>query len=488
MNNKKKDTLEIIETMDFKNEDCVLDEILDENKNPYFCRYDLTTKKIAPCESILIRDEIRVKPIFAELITRRVIQLPTEIYLPRINPAELVNEISDFIKKWVEVSPLFNTIAAHYILFSYIFDKFQTLPYLRVRGDMGCGKSRFLFVMNSLLRRSLLVNGVSSAAATFRIISQASPSICFDEMDLKESDTKNDFIKILNCGFSKGQYIMKVRDDINKSVEFFDPYGCKVIATRGQFDDVALESRCFTEIMQSTDKKIAIDLNKSFFTDSINLRNKLLAYRYQNYKLNKDYINHKDLWLDTLNAENRIKQISSPLYYVFWQTNQINKFTEFLNEYEEGLREARKDTKEAIIIDTLFTLISQGDNIISSTDIEAKINNKYYTSRSIGRILSSFGFKTKVNGFLKKRALILDESLLNKLKRKYISTEITTKQKKLKESNIYNYIKDNEGTDLLTILNDKVNGKQTEAKVLSEIDNLKNEKKIETKGMRYYIT
>ena len=53
---------------------------------------------------------------------------------------ELVAEIQAFIHQYVDVSPLFEKIASYYVLFSWVYDSFNELPYLRLRGDPGSGK------------------------------------------------------------------------------------------------------------------------------------------------------------------------------------------------------------------------------------------------------------------------------------------------------------------------------------------------------------
>src|SRR2546426_800284 len=51
----------------------------------------------------------------------------------------LVEEIRAFIHRYVDVSPLFEQIASYYVLFSWVYDGFNELPYLRLRGDTGSG-------------------------------------------------------------------------------------------------------------------------------------------------------------------------------------------------------------------------------------------------------------------------------------------------------------------------------------------------------------
>jgi hypothetical protein len=54
--------------------------------------------------------------------------------------AELLGDIEAFLHRYVDLSPLFERIAAHYILLTWVHDAFNELPYLRLRGDYGTGK------------------------------------------------------------------------------------------------------------------------------------------------------------------------------------------------------------------------------------------------------------------------------------------------------------------------------------------------------------
>lgn len=68
------------------------------------------------------------------LIKNEVVLLPSE---PEEYGSEeaLLREIQSFIHRYVDVSPLFEKIASYkYVLFSWVYDGFNELPYLRVRG------------------------------------------------------------------------------------------------------------------------------------------------------------------------------------------------------------------------------------------------------------------------------------------------------------------------------------------------------------------
>ena len=74
------------------------------------------------------------------LIATGCILLPSAIGDFR-DKAELVAEVQAFIHRYVDLSPLFEEIAAHYVLLTWVYDAFNELGYLRFRGDYGTGEN-----------------------------------------------------------------------------------------------------------------------------------------------------------------------------------------------------------------------------------------------------------------------------------------------------------------------------------------------------------
>jgi hypothetical protein len=74
---------------------------------------------------------------------------------------QLLAEVRAFIHRYCDVTDGFEEIAAHYVIFTWIYDLFNEVPYLRVRGDFGSGKSRFL--------RERSVNGVAAVSYSRRV-------------------------------------------------------------------------------------------------------------------------------------------------------------------------------------------------------------------------------------------------------------------------------------------------------------------------------
>jgi len=182
------------------------------------------------------------------LLTNEVVLFPSE---PSEygSEQELVEGIKAFIRRYVDVSPLFEQIASYYVLFTWVYDAFNELPYLRLRGDTGSGRTWFLLTVGSLCYKPIFASGASTVSPLFRILNSMRGTLIVDEGDFRFSDEKAELVKILNNGNGRGFPVLRSESVSERefSPRAYSVFGPKLIATRGYFQDRALESRCLTE-------------------------------------------------------------------------------------------------------------------------------------------------------------------------------------------------------------------------------------------------
>jgi len=335
----------------------------------------------------------------------------------------LIKEIQEHIMRYSDVSEEFRVFSSYYVLLSWVFDKINTLPYLRVLGDTSTGKSRFLDTVGRLLYKATIISGCVTPAPIYRLLRRWGGSIIVDEADRKQSDTTDEVIKILCCGFERNRPVIRcTKDDPNK-MEFLPTFGPKVIATRRTFYDKALESRCLTEIMKETSRKdIPRLLPQEFYEEEEVIREKLLMFRLR-YRDKIDV--SKVQGLDLGDIESRLQQATLSFAVLFSNLPEIlNKFKEFLYKYNKELVEERSNSPDGMIINAIFELRSKSENI-SAADIVDKLGNDKLTPQKIGGSLKSLGIKTQKKriGDETKRCIIWDENLMEQLKKKYIPSE-----------------------------------------------------------------
>ncbi|MCU7933934.1 MAG: hypothetical protein KZQ99_03520 [Candidatus Thiodiazotropha sp. (ex Dulcina madagascariensis)] len=322
-----------------------------ESGKTVFCHWDGTTYKEA--NDYLLPGGMKLIPYSAanNLIAHNVILFPSEP-LAYESQETLIDEITTFIRRYVDLSEGFTQIAAYYVLFTWIHDQFNELPYLRVRGDYGSGKTRFLLTVGSLCYKPIFASGASTVSPIFHILDSFGGTLLVDEADFRFSDAKSDIVKILNNGNVRGFPVL--RSEQSQTKEFnpkaFHVYGPKLVATRGYYQDRALESRFITEELgrRPLRKDIPINLPSEYQHEALILRNKLLLYRFhslQNKQINADLIDPR--------LEPRLNQIFTPLASVMDDSRIQENLRLLATRYQEDIVADRSMDIEAQVLQVI---------------------------------------------------------------------------------------------------------------------------------------
>jgi len=344
----------------------------------------------------------------------------------------LVRELTEHIHKYVDVSEKFEKFATWYILLTWIYDKLNTLTYLRALGDTGTGKSRFLDVVGGLCYKACVVSGSITPAPIYRMIRKWRGTIILDEADFRDSSEKHEVITILNCGFERNRPVIRCEKDHPDKLQFLPTYCPKIFASRRTFKDVALESRCLTEVMKQSERDdIPYLLPKKFYEEQKILRNKLLMFRFKNRdKINPEMAQDIDLG----DVESRLKQAMASFAVLFGNVPAlVTEFREFLEDYNKELIEERGRTFEGMVVSSIFKLLDDGNENITAKDVVNVLVSDYnldkVTPQRIGKVFKSLGLKTelkRVDG-ISQRPLVLEDDILNVLKKRYgICNDVTS--------------------------------------------------------------
>ena len=206
--------------------------------------------------------------------------------LPYENVVTLHSEIKEYIVRYVTLPKQFLEVASAYVLLTWVYDAFAEIPYLRFQGDFGTGKTRALLSVGSLCRKPMKAGGASTISPIFHLLDKYQGTLILDEADFKWSDETHEIVKILNNGNMKGFPVLRsqLNKDKNYEPRAFSVYGPKLIAMRGSYEDVALESRFLTGNMRRGEKApdIPHSLPKEMKEAAEVLTRKLLSYRLQN--------------------------------------------------------------------------------------------------------------------------------------------------------------------------------------------------------------
>lgn len=286
------------------------------------------------------------------LIKRNVVLFPSAA-VEYGSERALLLEVRAFIHKWLDVDPFYEQLAAYYVMFTWLYDMFETLPYLRALGDYGTGKTRFIQTIGAICYRPMFVSGASTASPIFRVIDMFRGTLVIDEADFAKSDAAVEIIKIVNVGYSRGGVVLRAEKDEEGNAYYpsaKDVFGPKILATRKLFEDRATESRCLTKRMTTARPRPGIPrmLTRGFWAEAQALRNKLLLYRLRNWRVTEV---REDL--SDASIEPRLDQVTLALKTLIEDPEMLQQINHFVRSYNATLITDRQMSVPAVVVQVL---------------------------------------------------------------------------------------------------------------------------------------
>lgn len=327
------------------------------------------------------------------LIKNGVIVLPSQ-------PAEygtkdeLVADIRNFVHRYLDGDPAFELVVAHYVLFTWLYDRFREVPYIRFQGDYGTGKTRALLIVGSLCYKAFFASGASTVSPLFHILDAFRGTLVLDEADFRFTDEKADIVKLLNNGNVDGLPVLRTM--ISRQREFnpqaFHVFGPKVVAMRRAYDDQALESRFITQVMGNAMLRadIPINLPPAWKDEALELRNKLLLFRFHHrHSVAAD----ESASVPSLSA--RGNQILLPLLSIVDSRPLREALIALVSATQQSAAAERGLSTEAQVLEIIYELRGASDaQVISMRDIAQAFRTRFgqeyerpITPRWIGAVL-----------------------------------------------------------------------------------------------------
>lgn len=367
--------------------------------------YDVDRKRVKLCvwrnqsavtlDSYSPDDATRYIPAknLGSFIENDVLKLPS-------GPAEygdlddLIIAIRAHISRYVDVTDEFLRLATHYVLLTWVYDRFRELPYLRRRGDYGTGKTRFLTVVGSLCYKPIFAGGASTVSPIFRMLHQLRGTLLIDEADFRFSDESALIAKILNSGNVDGFPVLRCESVNGKDVtaKAYKVFGPKIVAMRGRYEDHALESRFLTETNPSPSlrKDIPINMPAAQETEALKLRNRLLLYRFHMH----DRVG-TPFPVENEKIEPRMRQILSPLLAVTPDETDREIMLAFGELAQDALSDARGQSVEAELLTVLRKLMVDEAGVGVPVSAIAKLHGRAFfdsatkplSPRGVGSVL-----------------------------------------------------------------------------------------------------
>ncbi len=303
---------------------------------------------------------------------------------------KLKKTIQVYIHKYMDMDSAFEIIATHYVLLTWLYDAHNCLGYLRIKGDFGAGKTLFLQVISSICYKPLFASGAATVAPLFHLLDDIGGTLVMDESDFYQSSEKSLIAKILNNGNAKGFPVLRCEKTKNETftTRSFNVYGPKILASRGRFDDDALESRFFTfeAGLQPLRKDIPLKLGQEKTDEALVLRNKLLQFRFDHF--------HKEAQSVVPNQKlsPRSEQVLSPLL-TFMNKSEMKIVIDWMQSKERQAQHERGMELVSHVLQSVHALLSNR-RFVQVGQIREHVMNTYgdyyehpLTSHAVGRVV-----------------------------------------------------------------------------------------------------
>jgi hypothetical protein len=352
---------------------------------------------------------------------------------PYDSQATLFGEAKAFIHQYVELPADFEDIAALYVLLTWVYEFAPSIPYLRVIGDWGSGKTRFLDVVGRVCFRPIFASGATTPSPIFRILDKFQGTLVLDEADFKDSSAWVEMVKILNNGYRPNFPVLRSdKEDGKWYPHGYQVFGPKLIATRSTFKDEALESRCLTaEMMPLTRPDIPRVLPPSFGDEVGRLRSKLLTFRLANLLKLKGRTFGNDL-LEP-NLQPRLQEILIPLKaMVNGDRAMAESLSAFIHRLQETLFSRRRESALGRILAAIIELHAESTEL-TIRNITDKVNEMdndapALTSEKVGWMTKKLRFEKERTS--KSRFIRWDEERVRQLASLYGLAQAPSSQEK----------------------------------------------------------
>ncbi len=385
-----------------------------------FLVYDVSTGKIEEADSFEHEGKIYTPDINSELIINSIVKIPKGVS-EYGTTKDLLSDLHQYLNKYVDIEDeIDRDIVITYVLLTWVYQRFSSIPYLRVIGDYGTGKSRLLKVLN-ICYKSIYTSGNASEAPIFRLVHKYGGTLIIDEAELSRRNDRCEGIKeILRFGKDSDGVVARC-DGTNFEVKTYKVFGPKILGSRRSYNDDALESRMINIRMRET-KYDQIPLNldiDEFEVDSERIRSKLLLWSFRNYfridtSIYKEYVDST--------VSKRINEMNSPLICVrCWDKDFIEGLLAKAREKYQSLMEDKSLSLEAEILKEILRLSAGNSKNPLIKDISENLSesrSKKLSSRFIASIIrDNLGLIT--NHSREGTIVVVNKSKLDKLTREY---------------------------------------------------------------------
>ena len=419
-------------------DDFVAEAVVKDNK-PTFVVYNRFTEEVT-YQPKFNHGGVEYLPLYNNDALLKFVKWPSDV-ADFGSELQLFNELREFIHKWCDMEEKYEKLAALYVMFTWAYDEFMEVPYLRIMADLGSGKSRLgVQVMARICYKAFTTISASTLSPVFRTLDFLGGTFVLDEADLGDKGDKNsELVQLLNSGYIDGIPVMRTEMTANgHEAKLYKVFGPKIIISREHFKDAALESRClYVKLTDTKRKDIPYLMEKSIDKAAEGIRNKLLMWRFKGYGTRRDNV---DLSFAELDVPSRLKQLLIIVSGII-EDPEIKVMLKSLGlSFKQDHIEQRADSIEGEIVEILLKKAAATGltiNFIECGEIADEFNlgkdhKEQKKARSIGWYLRErIGIKTETHKTSNLRGITIDFETMKSLAGKYGLDYILTQREKL---------------------------------------------------------
>ncbi len=333
---------------------------------------DQNAREIGTADELVIND-VKHVPLMDDNIRYETIILPNSLG-PLKSTGELIAEIEEFVRRYFLMDEASRyKLSATYAIFTWAYDAFDALNFLRATGGSGAGKSDLMYLIGLCSYRLMVTLAVSSTASYKGLAHLYKGTLFIDEaQDLMKKDDGT--MRALLKGRATKRYanvvnMMEVQSPNGKT---FVPstsqvYGPTLVTMYGPFDDAGIENRCVTFALSQRDT-LELDrkgIEPGYYPPELGewaerIRGMCLHWRLMNWRPNieltmqeREDLTKKGIKLSDPLVSPRVNQVMRPMKVLAIKQGDMDLFHELMQigqaNYEDEMTK-RAGSFEAMVL------------------------------------------------------------------------------------------------------------------------------------------
>jgi putative DNA primase/helicase len=205
-------------------------------------------------------------------------KFPTvEAWPEPVNMAELLDEITAFIRQFIICAPETANASALWAAFTWVIDHVQVAPIAFITApEMQCGKSQLLSVIGSMVKKPAIASSITPSVI-FRVIEKYCPTLLIDEAD-SFMNGNEDLRGLINSGHTRqSAYVWRSVGEDHEPTQF-STWGAKVLCGIGAQAATIMDRSIILELRRKMPHEQTERLRHADKTAFLEIRQKLARF------------------------------------------------------------------------------------------------------------------------------------------------------------------------------------------------------------------